>query len=98
MGAIAEHLCRRWVLGNPPQWTEQKQRFLHEPWFLGSERFKPFLLAESPSAYRRRFIFTEAEPLRRASMPHDGRWWYYEKLRTGITPENIDQIAKPATP
>jgi len=56
------------------------------PWFLGSERMKPFYLAESPSAYRRRFIFTEMEPLRRARMPKDSMWWYAEGIRTGMTP------------
>lgn len=88
IGAIGEHLCRRWALGDPPDWTNDARRFLHQPWFLGPERFKPFLLVESPGAYRRRFIFTEAEPLRRASMPHDGRWRYYETLRTGLAAES----------
>jgi hypothetical protein len=37
-------------------------------------------------AYRRRMIFTEAEPLRRARMPRDGRWWAYETIRSGLTP------------
>jgi hypothetical protein len=57
---------------------------------MGPERTKPFLLAESPSAFRRRFIFTEAEPLRRAGMPKDGRWWAYETMRTGLVPEPED--------
>jgi hypothetical protein len=30
---------------------------------MGPERMKGFNIAESPSAYRRRMIFTEAEPL-----------------------------------
>jgi hypothetical protein len=47
---------------------------------------KPFYLAESPSAYRRRFIFTELEPLRRARMPRDSMWWQAEGIRTGLTP------------
>ena len=90
IGAIGEHLCYRWMLGEPPKWTRHKNRFLHRPWFMGPERMKPFLLAESPSAFRRRFIFTEAEPLRRASMPRDGRWWYYERIRSGLTPQPED--------
>jgi hypothetical protein len=53
----------------------QQERFLDRPLFMGHERMKGLLLAESPLAFRRRFIFTEAEPLRRASMPRDGRWW-----------------------
>jgi hypothetical protein len=81
----------RRVLGEPPKWTRHKNRFLHRPWFMGPEQTKPFLLAESPSALRRRFVFTEAEPLRRASMPRDGRWWYYVRIRSGLTlqPEDI---------
>jgi hypothetical protein len=51
---------------------------------MGHERMKGFLLAESPLAFRRRSIFTEAEPLRRASMPGDGRWWAYETIRSGL--------------
>jgi hypothetical protein len=90
IGAIGEHLCDRWALGDPPAWTNDPTRFLARPWFMGPERMKPFLLAESPSAFRRRFIFTEAEPLRRAVMPKDGRWWAYETLRTGLVPEPGD--------
>jgi hypothetical protein len=86
-GAIGEHLCHRWTLGAPPEWTDHPGRFLDRPWFMGPERMKAFLLAESPSAFRRRFIFTEAEPLRRASMPKDGRWWAYETMRTGRVPQ-----------
>jgi len=86
MGAIGEHLSRRWQLGPPPPWTEDRARFLSRPWFMGPERMKGFLLVESPAAYRRRFIFTEAEPLRRARMPRDGRWWAYETMRTGLVP------------
>jgi len=93
MGAIAEHLCRRWQLGQPPEWTENPARFLKRPWFLGSERMKPVYLVESPSAYRRRFIFTEMEPLRRARMPKDAMWWQAETIRTGLTPmpDEIEQ-------
>jgi hypothetical protein len=90
IGAIGEHLCHRWGLGEPPAWTNDPARFLARPWFMGPERMKVFLLAESPSAFRRRFIFAEAEPLRRAGMPKDGRWWAYETLRTGLVPEAGD--------
>jgi hypothetical protein len=91
MGAIAEHLTRRWNLGAPPSWTNQPERFLDRPWFMGHERMKGFFLAESPLAFRRRFIFTEAEPLRRASMPRDGRWWAYETIRSGLVPTAEEQ-------
>jgi hypothetical protein len=90
IGAIGEHLCHRWGLGAPPAWTHDPARFLARPWFMGPERMKAFLLAESPGAFRRRFIFTEAEPLRRAGMPKDGRWWAYETMRTGLVPEPDD--------
>src|SRR6202045_5301324 len=83
-GAIGEHLARRWQLGPPPGWTEDPARFLSRPWFMGPERMKGFLLIESPAAYRRRFIFTKAEPLRRARMPRAGRWWAYRPMRTGL--------------
>jgi hypothetical protein len=86
LGAVGEHLCQRWNLGSPPAWTDQPERFLSRPWFMGPERMKGFNLAESPSAYRRRMIFTEAEPLRRARMPHDGRWWAYETIRSSLVP------------
>jgi hypothetical protein len=94
MGAMAEHLCRRWALGASPGWTEHSKRFLKHPWFLGPERMKPVYLVESPSAYRRRFIFTEMEPLRRARMPKDALWWHAETIRTGLTPlpEEIEEM------
>ncbi len=91
IGAVGEHLARRWRLGDPPSWTAQPERFLDRPCFMGHERMKGFLLAESPLAFRRRFIFTEAEPLRRASMPRDGRWWAYETIRSGLTPTAEEQ-------
>jgi hypothetical protein len=91
LGAIGEHLAIRWNLGPAPEWTCQPERFLDRPWFMGHERMKGFLLAESPLAFRRRFVFTEAEPLRRASMPRDGRWWAYETIRTGLTPTPEEQ-------
>ena len=69
LGAVGEHLARRWSLAIPP-WTENPSRFLHRPYFTTSiEGLKALLLAESPIAFRRRLIFTEAEPLRRARMP-----------------------------
>lgn len=98
VGAIGEHLCRRWSLGPPPDWVENPMRFLRRPLFLGSERMKPFYLAESPSAYRRRFIFTELEPLRRARMPKDAAWWQGEGVRTGLIPEPGDVETTQAAP
>src|SRR5215471_9127855 len=69
LGAVGEHLARRWGLA-VPAWTNDTKRFLHEPYFTTTiENLKAMLLAQSPQAFRRRLIFTEAEPLRRARMP-----------------------------
>ena len=99
LGAIGEHLVIRWNLGDAPPWSNRPERFLDRPWFMGPERMKGFLLAESPLAFRRRFIFTESEPLRRASMPRDGRWWAYETIRSGLTPtaEEAQELAQAGT-
>jgi hypothetical protein len=69
LGAVGEHLARRWGLTVPP-WTDDPSRFLREPYFTTPiEDLKAMLLVQSPLAFRRRLIFTEAEPLRRARMP-----------------------------
>ena len=71
LGAIGEHLARRWNLPIP-EWTDDPSRFLRRPYFTTTlEGLKALLIAESPIAFRRRLIFTEAEPLRRARMPID---------------------------
>ena len=71
LGAVGEHLARRWNL-TIPAWTEDPSRFLRRPSFTTTlEGLKALLLVESPIAFRRRLIFTEAEPLRRARMPID---------------------------
>lgn len=71
LGAVAEHLARRWGL-RIPTWTEHPSRFLNRPYFpTAIEDLKAMLLAQSPLAFRRRLIFVEAEPLRRATMPRD---------------------------
>jgi hypothetical protein len=75
MGAVGEHLARRWGLPIPG-WTDEAARFLKRPYFTTSaEGLKALLLAESPIAFRRRLIFTEAEPLRRARMPRAAPAW-----------------------
>jgi hypothetical protein len=75
LGAVGEHLAQRWRLDHIPPWTLHPGRFLDEPWFPNAEspRLRMILLMESPIAFRRRQIFTEAEPLRRARMPRDSR-------------------------
>jgi len=71
LGAVGEHLARRWNLPIPA-WTDDPSRFLRRPYFTTTlEGLKALLIVESPIAFRRRLIFTEAEPLRRARMPTD---------------------------
>jgi hypothetical protein len=69
VGAVGEHLARRWGLP-VPEWATRDNREVNEPWFVGKMGIglSPMLLSESPIAFRRRRIFTEAEPLRRARM------------------------------
>ena len=58
-----------------PPWTDDPSRFLDEPYFTTPiENLKAMLLAQSPLAFRRRMIFTEAKPLRRARMPRAIRY------------------------
>ena len=75
IGAVGEHLAERWHLDHVPAWTDKKGRFLDWPWFPDGEspKLRMILLMESPIAFRRRDIYTEAEPLRRARMPRDSR-------------------------
>ena len=69
LGAVGEHLARRWGLVIPP-WTDDPRRMLDQPVFAGGiEALKAMLLVQSPLAFRRRMIFVEHEPLRRARMP-----------------------------
>jgi len=69
VGAVAEHLARRWGL-EIPAWADDPRRFLATPRFPDyMELAKPVFLRDSPIAFRRRLIFTEAEPLRRARFP-----------------------------
>ncbi len=71
LAAVAEHLARRWNLAIPA-WVDQPHRFLDRAYFAGGlESLKAILLAESPLAFRKRQIFVEAEPLRRARMPQE---------------------------
>ncbi len=72
LGAVGEHLALRWGL-TVPRWTLDPSRFLRRPFFTakGMEGLKAMCIAESPTAFRRRLIFTEAEPLRRARLPRD---------------------------
>ena len=86
LGAVGEHLALRWGL-NVPAWTNHPSRFLKRPYFTTPlDGFKAMLIAESPLAFRRRMIFTEAEPLRRARFPRapGGRALEREEIRQGF--------------
>ncbi len=73
IGAVGEHLARRWGLAVPP-WVEDGRRFLDTPFFPDNlQLMKPILLRDSPIGFRRRLIFTEAEPLRRGRFPAEAR-------------------------
>jgi hypothetical protein len=77
VGAIGEHLARRWGL-TIPFWVEDECRFLDTPIFADDlQLMKPILLRDSPIAFRRRLIFTEAEPLRRGRFPTEPAGFTY---------------------
>jgi hypothetical protein len=72
LGAIGEHLAQRWGL-DVPAWTQ-------DPPFMGGPR--PFFwpdeaaardiqIIETPPAFRRRLLFTYAEPLMNAKFPNN---------------------------
>jgi hypothetical protein len=63
--AVAEHLALKYGL-TIPEWATQEERFLHMPFFpAGLESLKATLLKVSPTAFRRRMIFVDADPLYR---------------------------------
>jgi hypothetical protein len=66
LAAAAEHLAIRYRLPIPA-WVHDKRRFLHMPHFAGPRGMKAMLLAESPTAFRRRMIFVGYDPLGRPS-------------------------------
>lgn len=65
LGAVGEHLARRWTL-HLPEWTRGERRTLHRPLFEPDLAvLRAYLLRHSPVAFRRRLIFVGAEPLQR---------------------------------
>jgi hypothetical protein len=67
LGAVAEHLARRYSLPIPA-WTFEPQRFLRRPYFaLEAAAFRATLLLESPMEFRSRNLFVTANALSRAS-------------------------------
>ena len=72
IGAVGEHLARRWDL-DVPAWTQRPihYRLAHPRFVPDSQALRSTLLAMSPPAFRSRLIFTIAEPLQRARFPRD---------------------------
>lgn len=56
---LAEHIaqCNK---APAPQWTELNGRYLSEPVFFGGKRSRKYALAETPSSWRKRLIFSGA--------------------------------------
>jgi hypothetical protein len=68
LSAVAEHLALLCGL-QVPAWTELQGHDLHEPYFAGGlESLKGVLLAESPTAFRRRLLFVSKDALSRPRM------------------------------
>ena len=88
VGAVGEHLARRWGL-DIPAWADDSRRFLDRPNFPEHmELAKAVFLRDSPIAFRRRLIFTEAEPLRRARFPRNDDRDGEELASVACSPEN----------
>ena len=69
LAAVAEHLARSFDLA-VPAWTEEQGNDLHVPFFAGGlEALKGVLLAESPTAFRRRLLFISKDALSRPRSP-----------------------------
>src|SRR6266566_1506969 len=68
VAAAAEHLAR--VYGLPiPEWSESHGNGLREPFFAGGlQSLKGVLVAESPTAFRRRLLFVSKDALSRPRM------------------------------
>jgi hypothetical protein len=72
LGAVGEHLAQRWDLEVPP-WT-QEVAFMggQKPSFWPDEALaRDIQIVETPPAFRRRLLFTSAEPLMNAQFPTD---------------------------
>jgi hypothetical protein len=72
IGAVGEHLARRWDLA-VPAWTRRPAHYaLSSPRFVPDSRaLRATLLLESPPAFRSRLLFTFLEPLQRARFPRE---------------------------
>ena len=72
IGAVGEHLARRWDLA-VPAWTRRPEhnQLTHPIFVPDSKALRGTLMTESPPAFRSRMIFTFIEPLQRARFPRD---------------------------
>jgi hypothetical protein len=69
LSAVAEHLAKSYGLPTP-EWTETQGNDLHQPFFAGGlESLKGVLVAESPTAFRRRLLFVSKNALSRPRLP-----------------------------
>jgi hypothetical protein len=69
LAAVAEHLAKSYGL-TVPEWTETQGNELHKPFFAGGlESLKGVLVAESPTAFRRRLLFVSKDALLRPRLP-----------------------------
>jgi hypothetical protein len=84
MGAVGEHLARRWGL-EVPDWTRRPiHDRLSRPRFVpDSKALRGLLIVMSPPAFRSRLIFTIAEPLQRARFPREVKRM---PVRQGVSP------------
>jgi hypothetical protein len=85
LAAAAEHLALRYR--HPmPAWTLKSDRFLHRAHFGGPSGMRALLLVESPSAFRRRMIFVDHDPLgrplRKGRRPQPPAWGAPAKKRS----------------
>ena len=74
LAAICEYLAKQHALPNIPHWVSGPARFLKEPWFtntVGGDAMREYLAFASPAEFRHHNIFTEAQPLRRATQQRD---------------------------
>jgi hypothetical protein len=72
VAAVAEHLARSFALP-VPEWTETQGNDLRKPFFAGGlESLKGVLVAESPTAFRRRLLFVSKDALSRPRLSQAG--------------------------
>lgn len=76
LAAICEYLAKQYALPNVPHWVSGPARFLKEPWFtnaVGGDAMREYLAFAGPAEFRHHNIFTEAQPLRRATQRQDAK-------------------------